>query len=114
MCVVGLRHLGGALAEPPLAGAVSHREAAYSLNVLSPVQPGQEELVRAVQDEAVAPFAEETLGRSLNFSYGPLTEDQVRSAFSAEAYRRLTETRAVYDPQSMFHSNHVIPPAIRT
>jgi FAD/FMN-containing dehydrogenase len=115
MCVVGLRHLGGALAEPPLvASAVSHREAAYSLNVLSPVEPGQEELVRAVQRDAVTPFAGRALGRSLNFSYGSMEEDQVRSAFSPESYRRLTKTRAVYDPQSMFHSNHVIPPATRT
>jgi hypothetical protein len=43
-----------------------------------------------------------------------MEEDQVRSAFSPESYRRLTKTRAVYDPQSMFHSNHVIPPATRT
>lgn len=41
MCVVGLRHLGGALARAPRdAGAVGHRGAAYALSVLSPVEEG--------------------------------------------------------------------------
>lgn len=111
MCVVGLRHLGGALARSPqVPSAVGHREAAYSLNVLSPVDPGEEETVRAVHRDAVAPFAGRTIGRSLNFTYGPLDEEQVRAAFAPEDYRRLTELKAQHDPHVLFHCNHAIPP----
>ncbi|MBG6091660.1 FAD-binding oxidoreductase [Actinomadura viridis] len=110
MCVVGLRHLGGALARPPRTpGAVGHRDAAYSLTVLSPAEPGEEETVRAVHRDALAPFAGQALGRSLNFSYGPLDPDQVRSAFEPGDFRRLTELRARYDPYGLLRANHTIP-----
>ncbi|HEY0690576.1 MAG TPA: FAD-binding oxidoreductase [Kribbella sp.] len=111
MCVVGLRHLGGALARPPqVANAVGHREAAYSLSVLSPVEPGKEEVVRAVHRAAVEPWVDQAVGRSLNFSFGPM--EQVRAAFAPRDYRRLTELKARYDPTVLFHSNHPIPPAL--
>ncbi|CAM06401.1 FAD/FMN-containing dehydrogenase [Saccharopolyspora erythraea NRRL 2338] len=112
MCVVGIRHLGGALARPPkTASAVGHRDAGYSLGVLSPVAPGEEDLVRATHLEALEPWRGEEIGRSLNFSFGPLDEEQVRSAFAPRDYRRLTELRARHDPHALFHSNHPIPPA---
>jgi FAD/FMN-containing dehydrogenase len=113
MCVVGLRQLGGALARPPqVANAVGHREAAYSLSVLSPVEPREEEVVRAVHRAAVEPWVDQAVGRSLNFSFGPLEEEQVRSAFAPRDYRRLTELKTRYDPNVLFHSNHAIPPAL--
>ncbi|MEV5749554.1 FAD-binding oxidoreductase [Actinoallomurus sp. NPDC052308] len=103
MCVVGLRHLGGALARPPrVANAVGHREAAYLLNVLSLVESGEEDKARALHEEVLAPFAADALGRSLNFSYGPLEEDELRSAFAPETYRRLAGLRAAYDPDGLF------------
>jgi hypothetical protein len=109
MCVVGLRHLGGALARPPrVANAVGHREAAYLLNILSPVEPGEEDKVRALHDDVLAPFADEAIGRSLNFSYGPLNEDEVRSGFAPEDHRRLVELKAEYDPEGLILSNHAI------
>jgi hypothetical protein len=69
MCVVGLRHMGGALARPPaVPDAVAHRDAPYLLSVLSLVDgtdvPGS--LHRRLMD-AVAPW---TLGRTPNFSFG--------------------------------------------
>ncbi len=69
MCVVGLRHLGGALARPPAApDAVAHRDAPYLLSVLSLVDgtdvPGR--LHRQLMD-AAAPW---TVGRTPNFRYG--------------------------------------------
>jgi hypothetical protein len=113
MCVVGLRQLGGALARPPqVANAVGHREAAYSLSVLSPVEPGEEEVVRAVHRAAVEPWMDQAVGRSLNFSFGPLEEEQVRPAFAPRDYRRLTELKARYDPKVLFQSNHAIPPVL--
>ncbi|WP_460334114.1 FAD-binding oxidoreductase [Actinoallomurus acanthiterrae] len=109
MCVVGLRHLGGALARPPrVVNAVGHREAAYLLNILSPAEPGEEDKVRALHDDILAPFAAEALGRSLNFSYGPLGEDEVRTGFASETYRRLTELKAAYDPEGVIQANHAV------
>lgn len=69
MCVVQLRHLGGALARPPtVPDAVAHRDAGYLLHVLSLVDgtdvPGR--LHRQLMD-ALAPW---TLGHTPNFRYG--------------------------------------------
>lgn len=117
MCVVGLRHLGGALARPPrIPGAVGHRDAAYSLTVLSAVQPdgadgnGDVGTARALHRDALAPFTGRALGRSLNFSYGPLDEQQVRAAFAPQDFRRLAALKARHDPHVLFHCNHAIPP----
>ncbi|MEW2352286.1 FAD-binding oxidoreductase [Spirillospora sp. NPDC029432] len=111
MCVVGLRHLGGALARPPAdPGPVGHRDAAYLVSVLSPVEPGEERTARDLHREALAPFEDAALGRSLNFAFGPLDEDQVRTAYAPGDYRRLTELKARYDGGVLFHANHAIPP----
>ncbi|MFI0356950.1 FAD-binding oxidoreductase [Actinomadura sp. 9N407] len=109
MCVVGLRHLGGALARTPRTGnAVGHRDAAYLVSVLSLVEPGAERTVRDLHREALAPFADGALGRSLNFSFGAIDQDQVRSAFAPEDHRRLTELKERYDPELLFHCNHAV------
>ncbi|MCO5968540.1 FAD-binding oxidoreductase [Actinoallomurus soli] len=103
MCVIGLRHLGGALARlPEIPNAVGHREAAYLLNVLSPVEPGEEDKVRALHEELLAPFAADALGRSLNFGYGPPEEDESAAAFGPETHRRLAGLRAACDPDGVF------------
>lgn len=112
LTVVGLRHLGGALARAPrTAGAVGHRDAAYSVTVLSPVGEGERETVREVHRAALAPLADAAVGRSLNFSFGPLDEDGVRSAFAPADYERLTRLRARYDPHGLLHANHRVPAA---
>jgi hypothetical protein len=109
MTVVGLRHLGGALARPPrVPNAVSHRDAAYSLMVLSVPEPGQEEAVAPLHAEALAPFARQTIGRLLNFSYGPMDEEDVRSGFDPDTYQRLTTLKAQYDPHNVLQTNHPI------
>lgn len=111
MCVVGIRHLGGALGRTPrVPNAVGHRDAAYSLGILSPVESGNEDSVRGAHRELLAPFAPRTLGRSLNFTFGELGTDQVRSAFSPADYQRLRRIRAGVDPTELFHVAHPIPP----
>ncbi|HEY0538980.1 MAG TPA: FAD-binding oxidoreductase [Actinoallomurus sp.] len=115
-CVVDLRHLGGALARTPaVTSAVGHRDAAYLLRVLSPVDGADPATVRAAHlrvFEAMRPWS--TGGRSLNFVYGDhATADQVRDAYEPGDHRRLTELKAVHDPANMFRLNHNIPPASR-
>lgn len=114
-CVVGLRHLGGALArEPGVANAVGHRGAAYSLTVTTfadaqaPQGAQDTEAMRGLRERAAALFDERALGRSFTLDFGPMDEDEVAEAFAPSAYARLTHLRAAHDPHRMFHSNRPI------
>jgi FAD/FMN-containing dehydrogenase len=103
MCVIGIRHLGGALSrEPSIPNAIGHRNASYSLTVLSLGKGDASELHRTLLE----PFTAATIGRSLNFSFGPLTPDEVREAF--DDYDRLTELKHRYDPDRRLAANHEI------
>jgi hypothetical protein len=103
MCVIGIRHLGGALSRPPsIPNAVGRRNASYSLTVLSPGKGDMADLHRTILE----PWSEATIGRNLNFSFGPLTPDEVSEAF--DDYRRLTELRDRYDADRRLAPNHEI------
>jgi FAD/FMN-containing dehydrogenase len=98
MRVIGIRHLGGALArEPEIPNAVGHRDAAYSLTVLG--EPESQQTV-------LEPWKASTVGRFLNFSYAPLTADEVADGYDPGDYERLTELRRRYDPDRRLHVNH--------
>ena len=96
MCVLGLRHLGGALARPSaVPDAVAHRDAPYLLQVLSLVDgtdvPGR--LHRDLMD-AVAPW---TAGRTPNFRFG----EQAANAWPIEVPGR-ADLKAELDPKGLF------------
>lgn len=114
MCVVGLRHLGGAFARRPRhPSTVAHRDAGYLLSVLSPVRPTSEATeaeVRALHAELLAPFEEEVLGTCLPFSFGPATAEEVRGAFTSADAARLTRVRAAVDPDAVVLPNHPLSP----
>lgn len=110
-CVVGLRHLGGALAQPPQTpNALGHRDANYSLGVLSLTETSELDSVTALHDQLLAEFAPHTLGRSLNFTFGPLDHEQVRTAFEPADWQRLAQLKAEHDPHGLLQANHPIPP----
>lgn len=110
-CVVGLRHLGGALGRAPQTpNAVGHRGASYSLGVLYLTETSEPNTGAAMHDDTLAAFAPHVLGRSLNFTFGPLGREQVRAAFEPADYQRLTQIKAKHDPQGLLHANHPIPP----
>ncbi|QEV09127.1 FAD-binding oxidoreductase [Streptomyces prasinus] len=112
--VVELRHLGGRLARPSgTPNAVGNRDARYVLNVVSRLERADIAEIRPAHDrifESIAPWS--TGGRALNFMNGERDAEHVRSAYDAKDYRRLTEIKAVYDPENTFRLNHNIPPAV--
>jgi hypothetical protein len=116
-CIVEVRHLAGALSRPPAqANAVGHREANYVARVLSPLLTDDPEdtgtdAARAVHEKAFEPLAPMSIGRCLNFVYGPLTPDEVRTGYDDADYARLTELKGRYDPANWFRLGHNIPPA---
>jgi FAD/FMN-containing dehydrogenase len=110
--IVELRHLGGRLAHPPaVANAVGNRDARYLFNVVSRIGRAditQSRLAHARMFAAIAPWS--TGGRFLNFMNGENAATQVRSAYNATDYQRLTGLKAVYDPENVFRLNHNILP----
>jgi hypothetical protein len=71
MCVVQLNHLGGALARPPaVPDAIAHRDAAYLLRVISPLDGADVASVRSVHGALMAAVASTTVGRSPSFVFG--------------------------------------------
>ncbi|RDI49058.1 FAD-binding oxidoreductase [Nocardia mexicana] len=111
MVVAGLRHLGGALARPPrIPNAVGHREAAYSVSVLSPVDDGERELVRSTHRAALKPFSRNAIGTSLNFTFGPVGEEEIRSAFAPGDFERLAAIASRCDPHGLLRANHPVRP----
>jgi len=103
MCVIGIRHLGGALSrQPNVPNAIGHRTASYSLTVLS---PGEDD-VTALHRSILEPWRGVTVGRLLNFCAGPLTGDEIRAAFGPGDHRRLSELRNRYDADRRLAPNH--------
>lgn len=101
--VVQLQHLGGALARPPRDGnAVGHRDARYSLSVLSVAEQSEEAAARAFHRRLEEPLAPWRVGRFLNFLFGVADADELREAYEPEAWRRLAGLREAYDPAGLF------------
>lgn len=112
MCVMGIRHLGGALAGPPAApSAVGHRAARYLLTILSPL--GEREVVRAVHRRVLEQAAPWAMGTSLNFVFGDgerLSPERVRAAYDPGDRTRLAALKARVDPANTFRMNHNVAP----
>lgn len=114
--VVEIRHLAGALAQPPaVPSAVGHRDASYLLSLVTPLEASTDiGTVEAAHQRVHDGLQPSVLGRSLNFLSGQAaTVDRVREAYDPEDYRRLQRVKSRYDPDNMFRFNHNIPPAGR-
>jgi FAD/FMN-containing dehydrogenase len=107
-CVLQVRHLGGALAKPS-ATVIGNRDARYVLYVLSALDGLDTAAVTATHRRLID--AVRVSGTFPNFHYGPVTAEQVRTAYDPGTYRELTRLKAAYDPTNMFRFNHNIPPA---
>ncbi|WP_106972964.1 FAD-binding oxidoreductase [Streptomyces anulatus] len=112
-CVVELRHLGGALATPPVhPNAVAHRDAQYILSVVTLLFGVTEKDTRPVLRRLFDALGPWTTGSSLNFmGHGENAgQEQVRTAYAPEALERLGAIKAVHDPENIFRLNYNIPP----
>jgi FAD/FMN-containing dehydrogenase len=104
--LVEIRHLGGALARPPVPGnAVGHRDAAFVLATVSPPDAPLGEPVVA----RMAPWG--TGHKYVNFLAGPRTAGDVAACYEPATLERLAAVKAAYDPRDMFRPGHHIPPA---
>ena len=105
MCVVGIRHQGGALArEPEVPDTVGHRGAGYLVGVLSPLDgtDDDEAMVRELHARALGSVEPHALGRRLNFLYGPQEARTARAAYEPEDLARLRALKETLDPADMF------------
>jgi FAD/FMN-containing dehydrogenase len=110
LAMVQLRHMGGALARTePGAGARATLPGTVSLFALG-----------LVEDEASAVAVEESLEavdgalrRQRVGDYPNFVEEPADASafFDADAWARLREVKALYDPADMFKGNHHVPPA---
>lgn len=102
--VLELRHLGGALARPPVvANAVGHRDAAF--NVFTSAYPGPGfAAATTMQSELYRRLLPWTGGRSiLNFTARPDgLPAPARDVFDEPVLGRLTALKAALDPQNLF------------
>ena len=113
MSMVELQPMGGAVARvSPDATAFPHRRAAHLLAVLAaapPEDPGAEQAAWAEKVDGSLP-AGTILGPSVHAMGRDEPEDQVRAAYGAAAYARLTAVKHAYDPGNLFRFNQNIRP----
>jgi FAD/FMN-containing dehydrogenase len=109
--VAELRAFGGALARPPaVPNCVGGRGASFSL--FAATGDLADNLMRDALFDAMRPWG---TGMSyLNFmGVEDARSEGVRSAYTPEDFARLTELKAMYDPDNTFQVNHNIPREIQ-
>jgi FAD/FMN-containing dehydrogenase len=111
LLAVDLRHLGGALAAgSPEHGALDRIDATYALFAVGiPMGPELAAALPGHLDALERGLRPWDAGREyLNFAERPVTPDRL---FADDAYHRLQQVRATYDPDGRFVANHRIEPA---
>jgi FAD binding domain/Berberine and berberine like len=109
-CLI-FRHGGAISRVQDDAMAASYREAPYMWHPIAcwqdPADTEREIAWVRETSEALRPF---TTGVYLNFEQDE-GEEHVKTGFSKEKFRKLTELKAKYDPENLFRVNQNIPPA---
>ncbi|MER5218428.1 FAD-binding oxidoreductase [Streptomyces sp. NPDC002838] len=100
LCVLQIRHLGGALAQHA-PNSVPYREGRFLLGLLT---VGGREEARALLDPAFALLEPVTIGRALNFAFG--AGDRTEGLYDAETRKRLAGLKSRYDPANLFRRNY--------
>ena len=112
MRAVQLRPMGGAITRVPVdATAFAHRNSKIMTNVASFYEGPEDKPIRQQWvSELSGQLQQDDEGAYVNFlaDDGP---DAVRSAYPGATWDRLTQIKAVYDPDNFFRNNQNIPPA---
>ncbi|MDG4798841.1 BBE domain-containing protein [Micromonospora sp. WMMD1082] len=111
--LVELRHLGGALRPSAASRAViGRRDGEFVLYTGSRLDPLTGDDAASAQDQLHRAMAAWSTGGSTPaFLSGPrVTTTQLRTAYADGDYRRLTETKTVWDRDNLFRINHNVPP----
>ena len=104
LTVANIRHLGAALTRPPaIPNAVAHRDARYTITVLSVIDDDNETKIRHLHHDALDPWTPHTLGAAPNFTYGPLDP---ALAYPEATRTRLTDIAHHHDPHRLLRPNH--------
>jgi FAD/FMN-containing dehydrogenase len=110
LLVVGLRHLGGALARPPaVEGAGGPRDAAYLLQtvgVLAGPHASEVPAAAAAVRSAMSPWS--TGNTFVNFHGTPGDDADRARAWPAATYDRLRDVKRRYDPQDLLRGGHAV------
>jgi len=108
--LVQIRHMGGALGEPPAgAGARATLPGRYCVFTLGvPVDERSALQVRSHLDRVEGALAAVEVGAYPNFVEEPA---DTRRFFDGGTWARLRSVKAAYDPADLFRGNHHIPPA---
>ncbi|MCB9078871.1 MAG: FAD-binding oxidoreductase [Anaerolineaceae bacterium] len=107
-----VRHAGGAIARPQ-ATAYSNRDAQLSLQVVGAIfSPESHQALKgyvAQFKQALQPYL--TGQVYMNFLEGTESQEQIRNGYAPEAYERLTQLKAKYDPDNVLAYGFNIQPA---
>lgn len=112
---VAMFHLGGAVARAPRDGtAYPGRDVEHNIVIDAAWLPGQDDTVRASETAWARAFFDalhpHRAGIYVNFLDSDEGSSRVREAYGDDAYRRLAEVKARYDPDNVFHNNQNIRP----
>jgi FAD/FMN-containing dehydrogenase len=110
LVIVGLRHLGGALARPPaVEDAVGARDAAFlfqTIGMLAGPHAADVPAATAAAQAAMAPYSN---GRTMVNLHGTPGDDGDRArAWTPDHYARLRALRARLDPTDMLRFGHAL------
>jgi FAD/FMN-containing dehydrogenase len=108
-------HLGGAVARAPHdATAYQGRDADHNIIIDAAWVPGHDDSLAATEKAWARSFLDalraHRAGVYVNFLDSDDDADRVRAAYGGDTYARLSEIKAKFDPQNVFHNNKNIPP----
>ncbi|MEV0226826.1 FAD-binding oxidoreductase [Streptomyces sp. NPDC050704] len=114
LLLVELRHMGGALANPPpTEDAVCARDAQYFLETVAVLtDPQTAEAIEKATTALHATMAPYGTGRTMVNIHGrPGNEADRARAWTPEVHTRLRQTKATYDPANLLRFGHTVTPA---
>ena len=109
-------HLGGAVARVPRdATAFAGRDVAHNIVIDAAWLPDEDDTMAASESAWARAFLQalepHRAGVYVNFLDSDDDPSRVREAYGDDAYRRLAEIKAKYDPDNVFHNNKNILPS---